>query len=169
MHASGVTCIDWSSRGAGWGFLGDSFDAFVVFLIERLMEEEDLIFIECTELFDWLGFIEMFLAFYVVHIFKFLPRHCGVPVHRLRVYLALFKTSTITMTSSVLPLDDGAFFKANFSETTLMSGSDMLRAPRFLWKRHFLKRLSAWGSHADCPVASVRTKNMSWEQLKGAG
>ena len=52
MHASGVTCIDWSSRGAGWGFLGDSFDAFVVFFIERLTGEKDMILIECTELFD---------------------------------------------------------------------------------------------------------------------
>ena len=129
LHASGVTCIDWSSRGCGWGVLGESFDAFVTFLIERLIEEEDIILIECTELFDWPAFIELFSALYVAHVFKFSPHHCGTPVHRLRVYLALFKKSTMQMTSAVVPFNDGAFFKHNFLEMVLMSGSDMLRAP----------------------------------------
>ena len=61
-----------------------------MFLVERLIEEEDVIVIECTELFDWQAWVELLTLVYHIHVFKVSPHHMGIPVTRLRWYMVFF-------------------------------------------------------------------------------
>ena len=48
LHAAGTTCVDFSQSGKQLGLLGASTIPFAVWLVDRLLQAEGIIFHECT-------------------------------------------------------------------------------------------------------------------------
>ena len=133
-HIAGVTCIGWSSRGARWGFLDNSFDEYLVYLIERLvmMWWEKYFVLECTKLFDYLfGLVIFFRGTHYVIVIDFCVSHTGISAGRHRRYVVCIRKLALSILDG---LGNARELKATFVKLacseTIMSGTDFYCAPQ---------------------------------------
>ena len=94
LHVSGVSCIDWSSRGKHSKWARKTTYAYVQWMIERSICQEDIIIVECTRLFDT-SILESVLQNYKVMSTIYSPLQLGLGINRYRVYVLCVKNSLL--------------------------------------------------------------------------
>ena len=125
VHAAGVSCVDWSSRGRQRGFAGPTARVFTQWLIERRVAEEDLILVECTRRFQPALLQKVFFD-YDMYSHVFSPSHLGFACDRHRVYVMLIRRSSLRL---AVPWGSAAVFKDLFYRNVGLHGSVYFRAP----------------------------------------
>lgn len=88
---AGVTCTDWSSRGAKKMTLGKGAIAFASFAYEVWHYAPDIVIVECTRTFNHGDLISLLNEKYAVSPVVFSPTDLGIPSERIRKYTVLLK------------------------------------------------------------------------------
>ena len=125
MHAAGISCLDWSSRGTQQGYCGTTLWPMVQWLLERLIADEDAFVVECTRFWKP-TILQMLFPDRQVFWHVFSPKHIGVPADRHRVYAVATKTSRVRW---ILPWNSGQLIKNLFYCAIRLPGSVYYRAP----------------------------------------
>jgi hypothetical protein len=130
VHGAGVTCVDWSARGQHQGWCGPNAMAYLQWVVERLIADDDIILVECGPLFDvQRGLVAFFGHKYVVTPLIFSPTYLGYPTTRKRLYAILTRCGRVSCPGEgerSLP----QLFEALFRRAASLPGSTFFRAPQ---------------------------------------
>lgn len=174
---AGPTCVDWSTLGSKYKWLGDSAITFIFWLREVLRTKNHIVVIENVEHFDCQIVTELVKQSYTVDAFQMDPREFGMPVSRRRLYLVLLLKGTISWLPEVKDNPVGVFKKL-FGRPLRLDGSVFYCAPdRFLrdWFMDFAKKkslpaLQETGEVWPCKLLinkAGRNRVREWESMLG--
>ena len=86
---AGISCIDWSSRGAKGKTTGKGAGPWASFLRELYHSEPDVIILECTRNYRDDDLLYVLGSKYSLHVIVFSPTEVGIPSQRFRKYMVL--------------------------------------------------------------------------------
>ena len=89
LHMAGVNCYDWSSMGAMKGWLGESCLSCVLWLLERMVEQDWGIVVECVWNFPHEVLREALGFWHTLVVIRMSPTIQGIPSERNRKYMLL--------------------------------------------------------------------------------
>lgn len=130
INVSGVNCYDWSSMGSTSGWLGSSSVCFVQWVLERKIEQEDIIVAECVERFPHAVLEKALGNDYDLAVLTFDPRLLGKPYARRRKYMVLTRRARAKWHSWVDEQGHMSVFRNTFRLPVTATAAIFFRAPK---------------------------------------
>ena len=142
MHVAGINCYDWSKMGSRSKWLGSSTLPFLQWCLERLVQMEDMIQVECVLDFPHEVLIKAFGDTRTLRVLKLSPTTQGIPNNRERKYMILTSTQKIQWHEvSERWQDDTWLYKDLFRRPCELTGQVYFRADELSCAEH-IKQLA---------------------------
>ena len=113
---AGTTCVHWSSRGSGTGWLGDSVIPFFIWLVLVFHKKPSFVLHECTPRFDVQVFHSVLGDLYDIQTIIVSPSDVGIPSSRPRRWTVLLRKTELL---ALLPIDSDQFRQLFFRKVML--------------------------------------------------
>ena len=178
LCCAGPTCVDWSTLGSKYRWLGGSAITFIFWLREVMRNKNHIVVIENVEHFDYQVVTELVKELYSVEVFQMDPRDFGMPVSRRRLYVVLFLKSMVRWIPEVRDNPVGVLKKL-FARPLRMDGSIFYCAPQRCLRDYFMEfakkkslpALQQTGEVWPCKLLlnkASRNRVREWESMLGS-
>ena len=161
MHVAGVTCVDWSSMGAGRQWLGDSCPVMMEWVRERLLATEEVVIAECVLGFDSDTLAMLLKDVYEMTVLRLSPVLFGEPVARQRKFMVLLRKGKLRWQQGISDYGVEDAFSRIFARTLCMHAESKFRAP----KEHLTGYLADLAEKQGMPASTRHGKSWSCFQL----
>jgi hypothetical protein len=92
---AGLACTGWSSFGVQKGWMDASNISYFCFIRDRLIQQEDVVIMECTPRFDETVTKMLLHGVYSLHTVVVSPIELGDKIERVRKYMVAYKDSIV--------------------------------------------------------------------------